>query len=176
MLLTRAVVTSVAAALFFFMAFTYTAGANPPIDYPRFIVADTVEFGPNGNRVYAFEDCEIQMATQIEMAVWQSGMYWSGPQGLQNLPSIPIPWRRIGATLIDSLASNQARISILSSLLDAKLNAGATRDMMAQAAALRKADDESGSFVIIEQVNDYFSFVDRYWRTVQRNMVGAPTS
>lgn len=173
----RAAVYLRAAALFVAsvaMAFTYQFGANPPIDYPRMLVADTVQNDANGNRIYAFEDSEIQAATQIEMAVWQSSMFWSGPAGVANLPGLPMPWRRIAATLIDCLASNQARLSILSSLLDAKLNPGATKDMMAQAAALREAEDNSGAFAIIEQVNNYWSFTDRFWKTVARQSAGAP--
>lgn len=154
------------------MSFSYGAGSNPPIDYPRMLVADTTQFDANGQRVYAFEDSEIVAATTIEMSVWQSGMFYSGQAGVATLPSNPIPWRRVAATLIDCLAANQARLSILSQVLDVKLNANATKDMQAQAAALRKADDESGAFVIIEQVNNVFSFRDRYWKTVQRQSGG----
>lgn len=154
--------------------FTYQGGANPAIDYPRMLVSDTVQFDANSNPIFAFYDEEIQSATNIEMAVWQSGMFWSGPTGLTNLPNTPIPWRRIAATLIDCLASNQARIAIISSQLDTKLNPGAVKDMMAQAAALREADDNAGSFAIIEQVNDWWSFTSRYWKTVQRQSGGFP--
>ena len=73
-----------------------------------------------------------------------------------------------------ALASNQARISLISQQLDTKLNPGAVKDMQAQAAALREADDNSGAFVIIEQVNDGFSFIDRYWKTYQRQSGGFP--
>ena len=156
--------------------FTYQGGANPPIDYPRILVADTLQFGPDGTTpIFAFWDEEIQAATQIEMAAWQSGMFWSGRSGVTPLNnSSVVPWRRIAATLIDCLASNQARLSYISQQLDTKMNPGATKDMQAQAAALREADDNSGAFVIIEQVNDYPSFVDRYWKTVARQSAGAP--
>lgn len=155
--------------------FTYQGGANPAIDYPRMLVSDTVQFGADGTTpIFAFYDEEIQSATQIELSVWQSGQYWSGPQGIANLGNSPMPWRRIAATLIDCLASNQARISLISQQLDTKLNPGAVKDMQAQAAALRLADDNSGSFAIVEQCNDYFSFCDRYWKTVQRQSAGAP--
>lgn len=154
--------------------FTYQGGANPAIDYPRMLVADTVQFGQDGTTpVFAFWDEEIQAATRIELSVWQSGMFWSGPQGVTPLTnSMVMPWRRIAATLIDALASNQARIALISQQLDTKLNPGAVKDMMAQAAALREADDNSGAFVLIEQVNDSWSFVDRYWKTVQRQSAG----
>ena len=167
-------------ATFLFMAFTgtftYQGGANPPIDYPRLIVADTEQFGPDGTTpIFAFWDEEIEAATKIEMAVWQSGMFWSGSLGVTPLCNTSvIPWRRIAATLIDSLASNQARLSLISQQLDTKLNPGAVKDMQAQAAALREADDNSGAFVIVEQVNDSWSFIDRYWKTAQRQSAGAP--
>ena len=156
--------------------FSYQGGANPPIDWIRLLVSDTQQFSPvdGTTPIFAFWDEEIQAATAIEMAVWQSGMFWSGPQGLPSLPNTPVPWRRIAATLIDSLASNQARLSIISQQLDTKLNAGAVKDMMAQAAALREADDNSGAFAIVEQTNDWWSFVDRYWKTVQRQSGGFP--
>ena len=154
------------------MAFTYNYGANPPIDWPRLMASDTVEFDSNGQRVYAFEDSEIQAFTQIESQVWQSGMYWSGWAGNATLPSNPVPWNRIAARLLDSLAANYARIAIVSGVLDVKLNAAAAADMRATAAALRELDDNSGAFVLIEQVNNVFSFRDRYWKSVQRQSGG----
>jgi hypothetical protein len=44
--------------------------------------------------------------------------------------------------------------------------------MMAQAAALRLAEDNSGAFAIVEQVTTSFSFIDRYWSTIQRQWGG----
>lgn len=156
--------------------FTYQGGANPPIDYPRMLVADTLQFGPDGaTPIFAFWDEEIQAATNIELAVWQSGMFWSKASGVTPFQNTSVvPWRRIAATLIDCLASNQARLSYISQQLDTKMNPGAVKDMQAQAAALREADDNSGAFVIIEQVNDFPSFIDRYWKTVARQSAGAP--
>lgn len=154
--------------------FSYQGGANPPIDYPRILVADTLQFGPDGTTpIFAFWDQEIVAATKIEMAVWQSGQFWSGPQGVTPFTnSQVIPWRRIAATLIDALAMNASRLNQISQMLDVKLNPGAVKDMQAQAKALRDADDNSGGFVIIEQVNDGWSFLDRYWKTVQRQSAG----
>ena len=155
--------------------FTYQGGANPPIDYPRILVADTVQFSPvyGSTPIFAFWDEEIEAATQIEMAVWQSGQFWSGRAGVASFQnSSVVPWRRIAATLIDALAANQARIGLISQQLDTKLNPGAVKDMQAQAAALRLADDNSGAFAIIEQVNDGWSFIDRYWKTIQRESAG----
>jgi len=150
------------------MAFTYQYGANPPIDYPRLLCSDTVQTDAQGNRVYAFEDSEIQAATAIELAVFQSSQFYTPPVGLSSLATPPVPWRRIAATLLDSLAANQARLQIIAKLLDVTINPRASESMAAQAKALRDADDNSGAFVIVEQVNDAFSFRDRYWKEVQR--------
>lgn len=152
------------------MSFSYQFGANPPIDFPRFLCSDTVATDPaSGQRVYAFEDSEILMAGQIEIAVWASPQFFTPPSGsstLQNSP--PYPWRRIAANLLDALAANQARLQIISKLLDVQINPRASAEIRAQAQALRTADDNSGAFVVIEQVNDVFSFRDRYWKQVQR--------
>lgn len=150
------------------MSFSYGAGSNPAIDYPRFLSSDTVQLNAQGQRVYAFEDSEILMATQIELGVWQSAQFFSPPVGVASFGSVPVPWRRIAANLLDALAANQARLQIIAKLLDVTVNPKASAEMRAQAAALREADDNSGAFVIIEQVNDVFSFRDRYWKQVQR--------
>lgn len=152
--------------------FTYGFGANPPIDYPRLLISDTVEYDANGNRVYAFEDSEITAAAQIEMGVWQSAQFYSAPSGQATLPTVPVPYRRVAATLLDSLAANQARLQIIAKLLDVTVNPNASKAMAAQAQALRDADDNAGTFVIIEQVNDVFSFRDRYWKQIQREQGG----
>jgi hypothetical protein len=154
--------------------FTYSGGANPPIDYPRLLVSDTQQFAADGvTPIYIFSDQEIGAATNIEINVWQSAQYYSGPQGITPLPSIPVPYRRIAATLLDALAANKARLAAVQQILDVKLAPEkAAAALAAQAKAYREADDESGAFVIIEQVNDVFSFRDRFWKTVQRQQAG----
>lgn len=158
------------------MAFTYNYGANPPIDYPRLLIMDTQQFLPDGvTRGYVFEDSEILAATQIEISVFQSGQFYSGFGGLtQQQNSSVVPWRRIAATLLDALAANKARLASIVELLDVKLNpAAACKALQEQAAALREADDNSGAFAIIEQVNNQFAFRDRFWKTIQRQGVSA---
>ena len=156
--------------------FTYNGGANPPVDYPRLLVSDTQQFGPDGiTPIYVFSDQEVASATQIELSVWQSPQFYSGPQGNATLGNTPMPWRRIAATLLDALCANKARLAAVQQILDVKLSPEkAAQALASQAAALRKADDESGAFVIIEQVNDVFSFRDRYWKSVQRQFAGGP--
>jgi len=160
-----------AALLAFAMSFSYGAGSNPAIDYPRMLISDTTQNDANGLRVYAFEDSEILAAYQIEGFVWQSSMTYSGVGGVNQFQPPPVaPYRRVAATLLDCLSANYARICVVSGILDVKINAAASADMRAQAAAFRQVDDESGAFVIIEQVNDWPSFRDRWWKTVQRQM------
>jgi hypothetical protein len=145
------------------VSFSYQYGNNPAIDYPRLLISDTQDEN------HVFEDQEILAATQIELGVWQSGMFWSGAQGVTPLPTPPVPYRRIAATLLDAIASNKSRLSSVTQLLDVHLSpevaAKALRD---QAASLRETDDNSGAFVIIEQVNGPSSFRDRWWKTLQR--------
>jgi hypothetical protein len=161
----------VVALLALTMSFSYGAGSNPPIDYPRMLISDTTQLGPQGQRVYAFEDSEIMAAYQIESFVWQSSMTYSGTGGVNQFSPPPnAPYRRVAATLLDCLASNQARLAIVSGILDVKINGAAAKQMQDQAKYLRQVDDESGAFVIIEQVNDWPSFRDRWWKTVQRQM------
>jgi hypothetical protein len=156
------------AGLFFLMSFTYQYGANPPIDYPRLLISDTVQNDANGNRIYAFEDAEINAATQIEQNVWLSAQFYSGTMGQAAQANPPVSYRRVAATLLDSLSANMARLQIISQILDVRVNAAAAAAMQKQAAYLRQVEDESGAFVIIEQVNDEWSFRDRFWKTIQR--------
>ncbi len=148
------------------MAFSYQFGANPPIDYPRLLIADTVALN------HIFEDSEIQAATLMQALQYQSGMFWSGAQG-QNLPVSPVSYLRIAALLLDSIASNKARLSSISRILDINLNTGVSAQALRdQANEYRDMDDNAGAFMIIEQCNDVFSFRDRFWKQVQRQSSG----
>lgn len=148
------------------MAFSYERGENPPIDYPRLLIMDT------DAAHYIFEDSEIQAVTTMQTLQFQSGQFWSGAQGA-NLPSSPVSYLRIAATLLDCLAANNARLSGMIQILDVKMDtkqaAQALRD---QAKCYRETDDDAGAFMIIEQVNDDFSFRDRWWKQVQRQSIG----
>lgn len=153
------------------MSFSYNFGANPPIDYPRLLISDTQQFAADGvTPIYVFEDAEITAATNIELAVWQSPQRYSAGGGTNTLAGTNItPWRRIAATLLDSIAANKARLASITQLLDVKLSPQfAAKALREQAQALRDADDNSGAFVIIEQVNNQFAFRERFWKTIQR--------
>ncbi len=148
------------------MSFSYQFGANPAIDYPRLLISDTQELN------HIFEDSEINAAYQINAAQFQSSMFFSPPAG-RNLPSQPIAYLRCAALLLDALAANKSRLSSITQLLDVKLSpqfaAKALRD---QAQAYRDVDDNSGAFMIIEQVPTVWAFYDRFWNQQQRQTGG----
>ena len=141
---------------------------NPPIDYVRILVADTNEFNAAGQPTYIFSDQEIQMLTQINASTFQSSMFYSGPGG-QFIPPSPPDYYRIAALALDSIAANKSRLASIKKLLDVQLDSSdAAIQLRATADEYRNVSDNSGAFAIIEQVNDYFSFSDRFWKQVQR--------
>jgi hypothetical protein len=153
----------VGAALLLCMSFTYNLGANPAIDYPRLLMSDTQSVN------HIFEDEEINALTTIVSLQFQSAQFYSGSQG-KNLPTSPVSYLRVAALGLDSLAANKARLASVKQLLDVRLDSSdAAIQLRATAKEYRDVDDDSGAFMIIEQVNDAFSFRDRFWKTVQRN-------
>ena len=149
-------------ALLLCMSFTYGNGSNPPIDYPRLLIADTVAPG-------IFSDEEITAFANIASTVWQSAQFYSGFAGVATLPTSPVNYLRTAAYALDSLAANQSRLAAVQQLLDVKLSPDkAAAALRAQAKAYRDADDDSMAFVIIEQVHDNQTFKERFWKQVQR--------
>ncbi len=144
------------------MSFSYQLGANPIIDYPRILCRDT-----DPTRVM-FQDEEIRAIANIETFAFQSGMFYTFPGGA-NLPSAPIPYRRIAATMLDAVAADNSRLAAITGLLDVKLDPGKTAEALsARARELRETDDNNGAFMIVEQVTNWFSFRDRFWSQIQR--------
>lgn len=152
------------AALLILVSFSYSFGANPNIDYPRLLISDTDAANP------VFQDAEIIMFGNLVASVWQSSMFWTPPSGQATLPTSPVNYLRVAALALDSLAANSSRLAGVIQLLDVKLSvdkaATALRD---QANQYRTVDDESGAFVIIEQVTTDWSFRDRFWSQWQRS-------
>jgi hypothetical protein len=77
--------------------------------------------------------------------------------------------RFVAAGLLDALASNKARLGgalkVLDISLDSSKLAQALRD---QAAALRAAEQNNGSFAVVEQVNDQFGARERLYKMLVR--------
>ncbi len=158
------------AAFFFAMSFSYNIVTPGPNDYVRLLCSDTQQFASDGvTRAYVFEDQEITMGYTIQAAQFQSAQFYSGAQGA-NLPTSPVSYLRVAALLLDALSANKARLASIKQLLDVRLDSSdAAIQLRATAAEYREVDDNAGAFMIIEQVNDGFSFRDRFWKTIQRN-------
>ena len=147
------------------MSFTYDLANNPSVAYIRLLIADTDEANP------IFSDEEITGAYAIAASVFQSGAFYSGipGSGRTTLPSSPVSYFRVAAVLLDALASNKARLAGVTKLLDVELSpAQAASALSKKADDYRKVDDESGAFVVIEQITTDWSSRDRFLKTVQR--------
>lgn len=155
--------------------FTYNDcdGTNNLIDFVRLLIMDTQEFGPNGTtRAYVFSDNEITAFYTIQTMQFQSAQFFSPPAGM-NLPTSPVAVLRVAAMALDSMAANSSKLASVIELLDVKLSPDkAAIALRAQANQYRDLDDNSGAFFIVEQVNDQWSFRDRFWKQVQRQSGG----
>ncbi len=147
------------------MAFTYAYGANPVIDYPRMLIADTECTN------HIFEDSEIMAFYVIQSAQFQSSMLYSFGQG-QNLPMPPVSYLRVAALMLMAIAGSQSRLRI-TKLLDVSLSPDkAAQSLRDQANQWLEMDDNAGAFVIIEQVKNGWDFQDRFWKQMQRTTGG----
>ena len=143
------------------MSFSYQFGANPTIDWPRLLISDTTEFAADGiTRVYIFEDAEISTVyTMIQ------GFAITGKGTFQRTPSA----RFVAATLLDSLASDRARLGGALRVLDIEVDLGkASQALRDQAKALRDAENNDGSFAITEVGWDQFARKERLWAQIER--------
>lgn len=149
--------------------FTYDPNGNLLIFYVRLLISDTVEFAPDGTTpIFVFSDQEIMGMSQIVSMQFQSAQFYTPPAG-RNLPSRPVNYLRIAAQLIDSMATNAAKLAAITRILDVTLDpAKAAQWLREQAQQYRDTDDNSGSFMIIEQVNNQWALSQRYWNQIQR--------
>ncbi len=161
------------AALLFLMSFSYGPTSSPPtinpqIDYIRGLVFDTQEYNAAGQQIYVWEDQEILMYEQLQTQTFQSSMFYSGPAG-QFIPPVPIDYYRVAGIMLLALASNKAKLASIEKILDVQVDSSkAAAALKEQGQAYLDLSDNSGAFAIIEQVNDYWSFSDRFWKQVQR--------
>jgi len=149
--------------------FSYDFDTAPLVANIRLLISDTINTEENPA---IFSDTEINAFYRIQQSQFQSSMFFSGPAG-RNLPLTPVSYLRVAALALDSLASNKARLSSITKLLDVSLSpdkaALALRD---QAKCYRETDDDAGAFAIYEQVTTVWSFRDRFWSQIQRQQGG----
>jgi hypothetical protein len=147
------------------MSFTYGFGANPTIDAPRLLVADTVQAS------HVFEDEEINLMYTIDRPV----VFISSTSSAGTTPASfgTASFRRVAAGLLDCLAANKARLAGTLKVLDIQIGLDtAAKALQDQAKLLRTVDDEAASFAIVEQVFDQFGWRERVWKQWLRTWGG----
>jgi hypothetical protein len=144
------------------MAFTYDFASNPTVSNIRLLISDT------DSSNYVFEDAEITAAYSIQQSQFQSAQFYTPPAGA-NLPASPVSYLRVAALLLDAMAANSSKLAMFTRILDVEMAPqNAAKMLREQAKQYRDTDDESGAFMIIEQVNNGWNLRDRYWKQVQR--------
>jgi len=142
------------------MSATYQFGANPPIDYPRMLIADT---GPN----FIFQDLEIQSAYNI-IPVFTLVPNSGGGQFAQPA-SVQPSYRFVAAVLLRSLASNKARLAAQLKALDINMNTQvAAQELRASAKDFEDSENNSGAFAIAEMVPNNYAAYERVWKQLLR--------
>ena len=146
------------------MSFTYDFVAQPLLSQVRLLIPDT---DPN-NAI--FQDDEVNQAIYIESA---QGLYASGqavPGGVPVVsPGQVYSIRRAAALLVDCIAGSNAKLAIIGSMLDVKLDGPAAAACLHDhAEALRTTEAMSGAFAIAEWVVDPNTAYERVWKQMLR--------
>ena len=140
------------------VTFTYDFGINRQISVVRMLVGDTDPAHP------IFGDDEVLAGYSLNAfaVITPSG----GGQYSSSAPASPF---FVAATLLESLASNKARLASVGQLLDVHLDAAkASQELRATAKALRDSERNSGAFAIAEQVPTQFAARERLWKQMLR--------
>ncbi len=141
------------------MSFSYNFGANPQIDAPRLLIADT-------DSTHAiFQDQEIILAYQIDNVTFFPAVFQGQAGSTVGTPS----YRRCAATLLDALAANKARLAGTLKVLDIQIGLDkAAAALQDQAKFLRETEMNSGAFAIAELYLDQFTGRQRIWKQLLR--------
>ncbi len=153
--------------------YTYDFEAAPAISYVRLLIPDTT-FLPNVSPPQMiFSDQEINAFFTIQMSTFQTGMFFSGPQG-RTLPSYPLSYVRVAALALDTLANNKGKLGNVIKLLDVSLDWSKAAQVLRDGAQnYRTIDDDAGAFAIIEQTPTDWAFAQRWWNQFQRQTAGS---
>ncbi len=132
------------------------------MDYPRLLVSDTNQFKKDGiTRAYIFEDSEILAVGQMvkPFAITGKGTF---------TPATASP-RMVAATLLESLASNKARLGGALAVLDIKTDLSkASAELREVAKQMRDAENNDGSFAITEIGWNEPARRERLWAQIER--------
>jgi hypothetical protein len=147
------------------MSFSYGPLKTPPTwtppDSVRLLLADT------DPAAFVFSDEEIAGAFTLQASLNPVNVIGGGFRA-GAYPPLPISPLRVAALLMDSLASNQARLQSVTKLLDVSLSPLTAKDLRSQSDAWRTLDDDSGGIYVIEQTTTSFAFRDRWFAQAQR--------
>ena len=150
------------------MSFTYNFDDNPAIAFVRLLIPDT------DSSKQIFSDEEIMAFYSIQQQIFQSAMFFSGPAGRFQLPSVPLSYVRVAALALDTLANNKGKLGNVVKMLDVQLDWKSAAAILREGAkTYREVDDEAGAFVIIEQTPTDWAFAQRWWNQFQRQTAGA---
>lgn len=144
------------------MAFTYDFTSEPSISRVRLLIADT-----DGNN-FTFEDEEINQALYMEssQALYVSGQ--ANPTATATTNAVYVPqvysYYLAAALLLESLASNKAKLGSIVQLLDVKIDPTKAARMLREIAeGYREREENMGHFAIAEQVTTTFQARERIW-------------
>ncbi len=152
------------------MAFTFSDGNNPIIDYPRLLIPDFIDNPPD--QPAAFTDGQILAFYQILASQYQSSMFFSGP-AYRNLPQQPVSYLRVAAYALQSLAGQASKVASVTKLLDVSLSPKEAAAALAQRSKdWLEIDDNAGAFAIVEQVCTGWAFQNRFWNQIARQTGG----
>jgi hypothetical protein len=141
------------------VSFTYNFTTDPVLSRVRLLIADTDASN------YIFEDVEITQALYMESS---QALYCSPqsnptafPTSSVYIPQVYSPYLA-AALLLDSLASNKARIGSITQLLDVKLDPTKASKMFRDIAeSYRQREQDMGHFAVAEMVYDQFTTRER---------------
>ena len=146
------------------MSWTYNPGNPGPVDYVRFLIADTDILHP------IMQDEEINNAlflTSTQGLYQNSALYATGQITTPTVQVYSV-WYAAAACL-DAMASNKSYLASVQQLLDVRLDASkAAAALRAQAKEYRQREDDAAHFCIIEQITTAFQARERWWAQLLR--------
>jgi hypothetical protein len=152
------------------MSFTYNFDTAPTLSTVRLLIADTVE----ASAIFTDEEINQILYITSSQALFVSSMANPMGNGTQ-VPPVPQVYSvyRAAAMLLKSIASNSARLSSITQLLDVHLSPQAAASALrAQADSYIEMEENSGQFAIAEWVNDAFSARQRIVKQLFRQYGG----
>lgn len=151
------------------MSWTYNPGNPGPVDYVRFLIADTDILHP----ILSNEEISNALYLTSTQGLYQNSMNYATGAISPATPStgaiqVYSYWYAAAACL-DAMAANKSYLASVQQLLDVRLDASkAAVALRAQAKEYRDREDNAGHFAIIEMVGNPFQARERWWKQLLR--------